>query len=93
MAQDTAGPEGAAKAIASAKAALSEANKKFPSAHQTPVHSDAAKASYQLPRKQRLNETSAAKEPIGETSAGEINRTLNEKEEAGKQLDQMNIPH
>ncbi len=91
-------PDAATKAVADSKK-LMESWKQGPlgtkSGHlgEQPKQHEFSKASYQAPRKQRLDESSTAKEPIGETSAGEINRTLNEKEEAGKQLDQMNIPH
>jgi hypothetical protein len=70
MAQDTAGPEGVAKALASAKAALADANKKFPSPS---VHPDASKASYQLATDARKTAGESSKTiPAGDTSGQEL---------------------
>ena len=82
MPQDTSGPVGAAKAIAAAKAALGEANKKFPS---PVVHSSAAKASYGLATEARKKAPVLG--PTGDTSGQELKQAeanANELKEAAK---------
>jgi hypothetical protein len=83
MPQDTAGPEGVAKAIASAKAALADADKKFPS-----VHPEASKASYQLATNARkANSASSKIIPAGDTSGQELKQAeenANQLKEAAK---------
>lgn len=76
MPQDTAGPQGAANAIANAKAALSEANRKFPSPPSPPAaETTAAPNHYRHVAAQREKDGSKAPKiiiPAGDTSGQEL---------------------
>ncbi len=69
MPQDTAGPEGAAKALAAAKAALSTADKKFPSPADGGSAAETAKAPYKMATDQRKKSNIF---PAGDTGGQEL---------------------